>query len=438
MRVHFTHLGCKLNQAEVDHLARQFVAAGHDLVAELRDADLHVINSCTVTEQAARDSRKAARRGRRLNPTQKTVLTGCHATAEPQAARQLLGVDLVVENRHKAELLPLVHAAFPQLVPTADPLPVPYVPIEFGHTRGLVKVEDGCNMRCAFCIIPQTRGPQQSRPRQEVVAEVQMLVASGYREVVVTGVQISEYRDNTTRLYDLVQALLAETAVERLRLTSIAPWRFDARLLTLLADPRLCRHFHLSLQSGADATLLRMRRPYTTAQFRALCDQIRTAVPGVAITTDVIVGFPGETTQEFATSLDFVTELQLARPHVFAFSPRPGTAAHALPDHVPKAEVRARMAAMLAVAADSERRFWSHQLGTTLAVLWERQKRGEFWSGLSDNYVRVLTRSDHDLGGRLAPAQLTALGRAGVYGSVPHPEVPVLLPTGSDRAFVHG
>ena len=355
MRVYFTNLGCKLNQAEVDDLSRRFVAAGHHLAGDLDDADLHVVNSCTVTHLAARDSRKVARRGNRRNPRLKTVMTGCYVSASPEEAAAVAGVDLVVPNARKNELLEIVHEAFPDAVPGAgEGIPVPYVPLDFGRARALVKVEDGCNMGCSFCIIPHTRGRQRSRRLRDVVDEVQALVQGGYREIVVTGVQISEYHDEDGhRLYDLVSAILAETDVPRLRLTSIAPWKFDARLLDLWHDRRLCRHVHMSLQSGSSATLKRMRRPYSAAQYAALAENLRAKIPGLALTTDVIVGFPGEDATEFAESLAFVERLRFARPHVFTYSTREGTHAATLPDHVEHAEKKARVTAMLEVARAS-------------------------------------------------------------------------------------
>lgn len=418
MRVYLTHLGCKLNQAEIDRLARQFTAAGYSLAATLDSAELHVINSCTVTHLAARDSRKTARRGRRLNAGLRTVLTGCYASAEPQEAAALAGVDLVVTNDRKDRLLELVHEAFPDDRPTSDPLPIPYVPIRFGRARALVKIEDGCNMGCSFCIIPSTRGRQRSRPLAEVVEEVGALTAGGHREVVVTGVQISEYDDAGRRLYDLVAALLAETDVARLRLTSIAPWKLDGRLLGLWSDPRLCRHVHMSLQSGSTATLRRMRRPYTADHYAALAERFREAIPGLALTTDVIVGFPGETPQEFAESLDFVERLEFARPHVFAYSPRAGTPAATLPDQVPPAEKKARMAEMLAVARRSELAFRRRHLGETAEVVWEERKGGGRWSGLTDHYIRVFAESARNLAGTLGRARLARLVEGGVEGEL--------------------
>lgn len=389
MRVYFTNLGCKLNQAELERMAREFVAAGHRIAPQVEEADVHVVNTCTVTHVAARDSRKIARRGHRRNPSMKTVLTGCYVAAEPDAASNVRGVDLIVSNEHKASLLQRVHQAFPELRP--DPIRstgVPYVPLDFGNSRAAVKIEDGCNMRCSFCIIPLTRGRQQSRPPGSVIEEVAGLIKGGFEEIVITGVQISSYRYESWGLFELVQALLRQTSAARLRLTSIAPWDFDPRLLELFAGGRLCRHVHLSLQSGCEQTLRRMRRPYTPTQFAALLTELRSRVPGLAVTTDVIVGFPGETRAEFESSIEFVRSCAFSRIHAFPYSERPGTDAPKLGTSVPVKIKRDRMNAMLEVARHAEADFRARQVGQQADVLWERRDAGR-WIGMTDNYVRV-------------------------------------------------
>ncbi len=418
MRVHFTNLGCKLNQAEVERLAREFRAAGHEVVDALAAADLHVVNSCTVTAEAARDSRRAAGRGRSANPALRTVLTGCYATAAAEEARGLSAVDLLIANDDKDRLLERVHARFPDLAaPVASVAEPPAAAFStgLGRTRALLKIEDGCSMRCAFCIVPRTRGAQRSLPPDEILAEAQALVRRGARELVVTGVQISAYRAGALRLADLVARLLAASGAPRLRLTSIAPWELDDRLLTLWHDRRLCRHLHLSLQSGSSATLRRMRRPYTAARYAALLARVRRAVPGVAVTTDVLVGFPGETEVEFAESLAFVRAAGFARVHVFPFSARAGTEAAALPDQVPPPARRERVAAMLAAAAEAEHAFAARHLGRIETVLWERP-RGGLQRGLTDTYLRVLTRAPDDLRNRFADTELVELAEGGVWG----------------------
>ncbi len=411
MRVHLTHLGCKLNQAEIERLGRQFEAAGHRVVGSLAEADLHVINSCTVTQTAARESRKAAGRARRSGRPVRTVLTGCYASGSPEEAARLAGVDLVVSNSQKDRLVELVHAAFPEediSAPRASP----------AHpTRALVKVEDGCNMRCSFCIIPFTRGAQRSRPAAEVVAEVRELLGRGHREIVITGVQISAWRSEGGRLGDLVRVVLDETEVPRLRLTSIAPWDLDERLLDLWRDRRLCRHLHLSLQSGATATLRRMRRPYTAEGYLELLGRVRAAVPGVAVTTDVIVGFPGETEEEFAASLATVEAAGFARVHVFPYSPRPGTSAEGMPDQVSPEEKKGRMERMLAAAVRAERTFHTAHLGTRQTVLWERPKEG-LGHGLTDNYLRVLCPEGAGLWNRFSEVEVVGLAAEGVLGRI--------------------
>jgi threonylcarbamoyladenosine tRNA methylthiotransferase MtaB len=470
MRVFFTNLGCKLNQAENERLARDFLAAGHQVAASLDDADLHVVNSCTVTAAAARSSRQAARAAVRRAPGRplRTVLTGCYATASPAEAAGLAGVDLLVPNRDKERLLEQVARAFPEPARTGTVAGLPeehagaHLPrLPHGNTRALVKIEDGCDMRCAFCIIPATRGRQRSRPPAEVIAEVRRLAAAGYREIVLTGVQISAYRAAVAAaaalpghgrasgrplgLAHLVREVLAALPAAadrpgsaaarapssdpppggpgapegppatRLRLTSIAPWELDDELLALWSDRRLCRHLHLSLQSGADATLRRMRRPYTAGRYARLVERARAAVPGVAVTTDVIVGFPGETAAEFEESLATVAALGFAKVHVFPFSPRPGTAAAALPDAVPPAEQRHRMARMMAVAERSEQDFRRAHLGRRALVLWERPKGGQ-GQGLTDNYIRVFSPDAMALRNQLVEVELVALAPGGMIG----------------------
>ncbi len=433
MRVHLTHLGCKLNQAEIERLGRDFVAAGHQVVGSLAEADLHVVNSCTVTQGAAKGSRQEAGRARRgaaegNGRTIRTVLTGCYATGSPAEAARLAGVDLVVPNPDKERLVSLVHAAFPEFREHEQDEPIPCASrsqAAAGNTRALVKIEDGCNMRCSFCIIPSTRGAQRSRPAPEILAEVRALLGRGFREIVITGVQISAYRWEGLRLADLVREILAGTGVPRLRLTSIAPWDLDERLLDLWrgwredaahpAGRRLCRHLHLSLQSGATPTLRRMRRPYTAESYLALLATVRAAVPGVALTTDVIVGFPGETEEEFAASLATVEAAGFARVHVFPFSARPGTAAAAMPDQVEPGFRKKRMERMLAAAERAEQAFRGAHLGERTTVLWEKPKDG-MGQGLTDHYLRVLAPAGAALWNCFSEVDLVRLAPGGIEG----------------------
>jgi threonylcarbamoyladenosine tRNA methylthiotransferase MtaB len=424
VRVFFSNLGCKLNQAEVDAMARRFLARGHEVVPTLDEADLHVVNTCTVTHQAARDSRKAAGRAGREGLPARTVLTGCWATAEKAAARPLDGVDLVVENRDKDRLVDIVdRELFSAVDLDADAastreVPISCVPLQFGPARALLKVEDGCDMRCAFCIIPRTRGRERSRPLDDLVAEARALETAGHAEIVVTGVQISAYRHGAARLPELLDALLRATTTSRLRLTSIAPWELVAPMLDRLDHPRLCRHVHLSLQSGEDRTLRRMRRPYTTARFASLVDDLRRRVPGIAITTDVIVGFPGETDVDHEASRAFVAAREFARVHVFNYSAREGTEAAAMPGQVSAALRRERMAGMLATAAAAEASFHRAHVGAIGRVLWEG-RRADRWLGTTDNYLRVFADSAAaDLRGTVTEAPLIRVVRGGLLAAI--------------------
>lgn len=384
MRVALSHVGCKLNQAELEALAREFEAAGHSLVATPEEADVHVVNTCSVTAEAARDSRRLARRGDDRRLPLHTVVTGCHATTQPEDFRTIPGVHLVVGNPDKHRLVQLVEGRFGRGETSQPPTP----PVGRRRIRAAVKIQDGCSVGCAFCIVPLARGVQRARPPAEVLAEVGRLLQTGAQEIILTGPQISSYAAAGLQLPDLVERVLGLPGLRRLRLSSLAPWRVDQRTLALWRDQRLCRHVHLSLQSGSAATLARMGRPITPAGFADAVARLRAAVPGLAVTTDIIVGFPGEDDDEFAESLAFVATMGFANVHVFPFSPRPGTPAAELPGQVSASVLAARAQAMRGVAAASRRAFLAGMVGERVEVLWERQRQG-WWEGHTDTYVLV-------------------------------------------------
>ena len=424
MRVYLESVGCKLNQSEIEALARGFVQAGHQLAQASGDADLCVVNTCTVTHVADKKSRQLIRRLRRANPTARLVVTGCYAEMCPQEVGAIDGVDLVVGNQDKERLVELAESldreSGSSKAPTSNlQLPTSNLQALLGHTRAFVKIQDGCNNRCAYCIISLARGGERSRPRQEILAEIEALVAADCKEVVLTGVHIGGYgRDLDTDLGQLVETILTETALPRLRLSSIEPWDLEPSLLRLWENPRLCRHLHLPLQSGCDATLQRMRRRYTTSQYADLVATARRSIPDLAVTTDVIVGFPGETDDEFAASLSFVEKMEFARLHVFKYSPRPGTAAAEMPHQVPYPEKKRRSEAMLELARECSQRFHRRFLGRRMEVLWETACRDDehAWSGLTDNYIRVLARSELDLANTITSTKLVGLIEGGMRG----------------------
>lgn len=443
MKVYLQTLGCKLNESELESWARDFVARGDEIVSDPRLAETIVLNTCTVTAQAARKSRNLTRHLARSNADAQIVLTGCFATMSPAQAAALPNVALVVSNADKDQLVRLAGARLGELdfqiaangcrVPEAvsgDLLPSLRrggVGGEVLRTRACVKIEDGCNMSCTYCIIPLARGRARSRSQNEIVDEIKQLVDTGFQEVILTGVQISDYRLEEREagrgrlhgLCDLVNAILRETNLPRLRLTSVAPWDLDAELLDRFSDARLCRHLHLSLQSGSSTVLRRMRRPYSAEQFADAVELARKKISDVAITTDVIVGFPGEADVEFQESFDFVERMNFARVHVFPYSAREGTVAAKLPLHVEEPIKDARHNAMQRLADASLRRFAEKFVGRTLNVLYEENASDDgLWSGYTDNYIRVVTRSNENLNNRILPTQLVVPVQDGARGKL--------------------
>jgi threonylcarbamoyladenosine tRNA methylthiotransferase MtaB len=393
-------VGCKLNQAESQLFARQFAKAGYRLVAADNGADVYILNTCTVTHVADGKCRRLLNQARRRNPDALVVAVGCYVERARQDLARLDGVDLVLDNSQKVNLVSRLeqsgHLSRPSAAPSAN--------ADF-RTRAFVKVQDGCNNFCSFCIVPLVRGRERSLPVDQVLAELNERVADGDKEVVLTGTEIGAYNHQGVSLGGLLERILKETGVARLRLSSLQPQEITPELIGLWADERLCRHFHLSLQSGSDAVLGRMGRRYNTADYKRAVDLIREAVPEAAITTDVIVGFPGETEAEFGESYNFAKQMRFARIHVFPYSPRPGTKAEAMPDRVEDKTKQERSRKMRALGRAGIRNFRKKFLGKTVTVLWEKETCG-VWSGLTDNYIRVFTKSDKDLANKLMPVKL--------------------------------
>lgn len=426
-----TTLGCKLNQAESYRLQVDLARQGVDLLPFGEPVDLSIVNTCTVTHTADQQARQLLRRARRISPNACVVAMGCYAQVAPEEVRAVEGVDLVISG-DKEHLVQQLESFGLELggsiaVESGPAGPDHLVPLPASRVRQFVKLQDGCDDYCTYCIVPFARGHSLSRPSDAIVAEVDVLVEQGCREVVLTGVQIGAYgRDRyATRgqelappgapLAALVSRLLNETSVARIRISSIQPQDWPPDFLELFNDPRLCRHLHLPLQSGCDATLRRMARRYTTAQFAALVERVRSAVPDIAITGDMIVGFPGETESDHAESVEFARSMEFADVHVFRYSPRRGTAAARMAQQIPADVKKSRSedlrAAVDAMAGGYRRRF----LGATRDVLWEEELEPEVsnsarrWTGLTDNYLRVNTSSHRDLLGVTSRVELARL-----------------------------
>jgi len=414
-RVALDSLGCKLNQAEIELLAHELAAAGYRLVSPSDEADIYILNTCTVTHIADRKSRHMLRMFHRRNPDARLVAIGCYAERSPRELEVIEGVDLVLDNADKWNLLPLLEASGRPGQPAAGDSVQLYGNAR--RTRAFIKVQDGCRNSCAYCIVPLVRSREESVPAAQVVNKMRERVSAGHKEVVLTGTEIGTYNRDGIDLKGLLERILAETAITRLRLSSVQPPEITSGLIGLWRDPRLCPHFHLSLQSGSDAVLGRMRRRYDTAGYRRAVSLIRESVPDVAVTTDVIVGFPGETDAEFRESLDFCRQMRFARIHVFPYSPRPGTEAANMPQTVPEKVKKQRSQQMLALAGESVRDFIKRFLGGTAEVLWEKKAAG-VWSGLTGNYIKVYSRDSGELTNKLLPVKLEKIYRDGVWGMV--------------------
>lgn len=424
MRVRLDSIGCRLNIGEMEELALILAGHGHRIVGPGDDADLFIFNTCAVTHVAARKSRKILRQIRRDHPHASIVATGCYADLSAEEVERL-GVDMVVGNHQKDQLADelanagLLHDADPIGDADAAPFPVPH-----GRTRAFVKVQDGCDNRCTFCIVTVARGNSRSRPLESVVAQVRHLTEIGYREAVLTGVHLGSYghdRDDRHGLENLVAAILERTDIPRLRLSSLEPWDMRPELFDLWSDRRLQPHLHLPLQSGCDATLRRMSRRTSQVEFASLVAAANAVIPDLAVSTDVIVGFPGETKEDFEESIEFVESMAFSRLHVFRYSPRAGTAAAHMPDQVDPATAQGRSRRLHALGADLETSFRRGMLGSKVQVLWESSEPfgdGNRWSGLTGNYVRVLTDTgpDVDLRNRSMATELVESLPGALYG----------------------
>jgi len=432
MNFYLTALGCKLNQAEIESMARNIERRGHEIAGDPKLADWVIVNTCAVTHVAVRKSRQLIRQLRRANPLMRIVLTGCYVDILPQEAEELTDIDLLLPNADKDALVERVLAlAAAQSVPQVAPNLVEAHRLAGGHTRAFVKIQDGCDNRCTFCVVHIARGPQRSVPPERVFEETGQRLKEGYREIVLTGVNIGAYGRDSARgaplppdaqwsLAKLVTHLL-QLPITRLRLSSIEPWDFGPELLSLWTDARLCRHVHLPLQSGCEATLRRMGRRYGAAEFGLLVDRIRAAIPDVSITTDLIVGFPGETDQEFEESVELVRGLQLSRLHVFKFSPRPGTPAISLPDAVHPRVAQERSQRLIQLGDELATTFHQRFVGRDVQVLFESAQQMEganIWSGLTDNYLRVQALSPLDLTNTFATVCCQRADAAGLAGTL--------------------
>jgi len=429
VKIFLDMVGCRLNQAEIEQYAQQFRAAGHILVGKVQEADLAVINTCTVTAAAESDSRQKIRQVARAGVSNLTV-TGCWVTLNPAEAALLPGVSRLVPNQLKDSLVSEILQE-PQPF-DIEPTKRSAIPGLRFRTRAFIKAQDGCDNQCTFCITTAARGAGRSRPIEAIIDDIRLAASSTgnlpdpqTKEIVLTGVHLGSWGTDLPHkpgLRDLIQAILDDTSVPRLRLSSLEPWDLDESFFQLWKDPRICRHLHLPLQSGCAATLKRMARKTTPQKFASLLDAARTQIPGVAITTDIITGFPGESEEEFNQSLEFVQSMHFTGGHVFIYSARPGTAAATYPDQIAQKARKQRSQQMRTTLEASSLEYRMKFVGQRLPVLWENatalSPEGWEYSGLTGNYLRVSATSASHLWNTITPVQITGLTAEGVCGII--------------------
>lgn len=405
MLIAFHTQGCKVNQYETQAMRRQMEQAGYEtteFVPNETQADVLVINSCTVTGESDRKLRQFLRRCRRALPEAVIVLCGCMSQAYPDAAFDLPEVDIVLGNAVRSDLLPKLEQYFVEKrrICCVPPHTDVYEPMEIdafqGRTRAFVKIQDGCNRFCSYCIIPYARGRVRSRRPEDITAELTRLAANGYKEVVLVGINLTAYgQDLGLTIADAVDAACAVDGLERIRLGSLEPdFITDDVIARMKAQPKLCPQFHLALQSGCDATLKRMNRHYTTAEYADLCARLRRHFPNCAITTDVMVGFPGETQEEFEQSCHFVKSVAFARVHIFAYSRRRGTHADRMPNQIDNATKNQRSKLMQDICHQDACEYASHYVGQTVSVLLETPYPDGYIDGHTDTYLNVMVKTD--------------------------------------------
>jgi len=413
-RIAFKTLGCKANRAESDILMEKLAAAGNEIVDTKNHANIYIINTCSVTNEADKKSRQAIRALKHNNPDARIFVFGCGVRAHRKFYEKMPEVDFT-DIGTEAILRMIENSDFKNKLSVSGALISPIV----NRTRAVIKIQDGCNNSCSYCIVRILRGREQSYPSKEILKRINQKLREGYKEIVLTGINITSWKedggDKTGQIRDftdLIYAILENTSVERLRISSMEPEGIDARFAKLLKNPRMCPHIHLPLQSGADKILKLMRRKYDVKKFINACDLIKSASPDIAITTDVIVGFPGETEKDFLETMRLCKKIGFAKIHVFPYSKRDNTPASIMPNQI-DACVKNRRAKILRNLSDKMRReFIKTRLGKIYEVLFEQKKSGSktnIWTGLTPNYIKVNVKSKIPLFNQIKTVRLVRL-----------------------------
>ncbi len=432
-KIAFYTLGCKVNQADTASMENLFLRSGHQLVSFDGEADVYIINTCVVTNTGQRKSRQTIHRAIRKNPNALIVVTGCYPQTAAEEVKAIAGVDMIIGNQDRAQIVQLVEERLAhRQTDTLDAVHKLTASTAFEEmaagditdkTRAFLKIQEGCNQFCTYCIIPYARGPLRSRSLESIRTETQRLISAGFKEIVLIGIHLGCYgKENPDgpTLYDAVKTVLDVPGVQRLRLGSLESVEVEPRLLTLMQeDARFCRHLHLPLQSGCDKVLQAMHRPYTTAKFKTLLADIKTRVPDIAITTDVIVGFPGETEADFETTCKFAESCGFSKMHIFPFSARKGTPAEKFAGAVTEAVKKERADILGRIDETMHKAFLQAMVGQTVEVLFEQPAGEAYFEGLTGNYQRVFVKSGgRNLGGEILPVKITAFDGEKLLGEI--------------------
>lgn len=432
-KIAFYTLGCKVNQADTASMENLFLRSGHQLVSFDGEADVYIINTCVVTNTGQRKSRQTIHRAIRKNPNALIVVTGCYPQTAAEEVKAIAGVDMIIGNQDRAQIVQLVEERLAhRQTDTLDAVHKLTASTAFEEmaagditdkTRAFLKIQEGCNQFCTYCIIPYARGPLRSRSLESICTETQRLISAGFKEIVLIGIHLGCYgKENPDgpTLYDAVKTVLDVPGVQRLRLGSLESVEVEPRLLTLMQeDARFCRHLHLPLQSGCDKTLQAMHRPYTTAKFKTLLADIKTKVPDIAITTDVIVGFPGETEADFETTCKFAESCGFSKMHIFPFSARKGTPAEKFAGAVTEAVKKERADILGRIDETLHKTFLQGMVGQNAEVLFEQPAGEDYFEGLTGNYQRVFVKcGGRNLGGEILPVKITAFDGEKLLGEI--------------------
>lgn len=415
MRVAFETHGCKLNQADTLKLSSEFFQAGFKIVKENQPCDVYVLNSCTVTHIADRKGRNSARSAKKLNPDSYVVFTGCYAERDPGSLEEIHEIDLVLGNSSKKEIVSKVLSELEvKDAPVSNFFAEPTMESFSTKTRAMVKIQEGCNQVCSYCIVPKVRGREKSVPVSDLTSQINDLKKSGFKEVVLTGTQLGSYGFDLseTTLKDMLSDILNHTDIPRIRVSSLQPQEINMSLLDLWKDPRLCQHFHIPLQSGSDPILKAMRRRYTAEDYLKSIEQIKSIIPNASITSDVIVGFPNESEDDFDNTVELCNAVGFSDLHVFKFSSRPGTSAAHFPDNVPYSTKSKRSKELMLIAEFGFLKYRESNIGKQENVLWEESSNKKSMSslstytGLTGNYIRVKSESEKEITGLIEPVTL--------------------------------